>query len=142
VAMLSGVVSGGVTGAVGHGVRQWVANRDTLWRVLRQSQIENGSVAKGAFRPDKAGQVSVLRGPGWLVKRLVGRSSAFRDVGGFARLSKAAITQSGLEVVPARDLNLGFLLGRLHENIIYPGSSTMAKGEFDRLLLSIVQSLE
>jgi len=136
-AMLSGVASGGVLGAVGHGLSE----RNTLWRVLRQKQIKDGSIARGAFRPDRLGQVSVFRGPGWLVKPLVRRSPAFRDIGGFARLSRSAIQEAGLRVVAERDPGLGRLLGSLHENVLYPAHQ-MSKGVFDRLLFGLVQSLE
>ncbi len=113
---------------------------DELRRVLRSSQINDGSITKGAFRPDKQGELSVFRGPGWLVKTLVGRSSQFGDVGGFASFSGEAIAESGLKVVYAPDPSLG-LLGRLHYNVLY-ASDLMSKSEFDRLLQSLVTKVE
>jgi hypothetical protein len=72
---------------------------------------------------------------------IISSSSAFRDIGGYARFSRNIINEAGVQVLPETNIQLGYLLGSLHENMIYPGNQ-MSKTAFDRLILSLVQSLE
>jgi len=130
-AMLTGGLTGGIAGGIGWKLGQ--IDRNALWRVLRGKDLVNGTIAKGALTPSGGG-VSVLRGPRWLVKLLA--PSGFDDIGGLAKLSRAAIESKGIRVVPAPDPDLGLLLGLLHENVLKESS-----GLSNRLLDEVLRSL-
>ena len=65
-------------------------------------------------------------------------SSQFKEIGGFAQISRAAIVGKGINVVPEPDPNLGILLGQLHENMLKEGSG-LSNRLFDEALRSLAQ---